>query len=126
MRFVKYTGIFFITLLTCVSLMPTINATPPRYMYLQYQANTDTLTVIVFHFSPFRSIHYIYRIAIEKNGVLNQSHFYDKQPGFLINVYKFNLSAIPGDIVTVSAFCVLFGYNMIKTHISQITRSIQI
>jgi hypothetical protein len=118
MRSLKVVGIFVIGLFITVSLMPLGNATPPRYMKLKYQDSTNTLTVIITHITPVRSIHYIYRIIVEKNGVLEQVHFYNKQPRFFINIYEYNLSANPGDVITVSAYCVLFGYNTGSTTVS--------
>jgi len=103
-----------------------VDATPPRYIKIQYQVNTDTLKVTVSHISPVRSIHYIYRIVVEKDGVLEQVHFYNKQPRFFLNTYEYNLSAGPGDVITVSAYCILFGYNTRSTTISQITQSIRL
>ena len=112
MKFMKYIGIFITLTVICISLLTmNVNATPPRYINLKYNTNTDTLKVTVFHFSPIRSFHYIYRVIVEKNGVLEQSHFYSKQPSFLANRFEYIISASPGDKLTVSAFCILFGYN---------------
>jgi len=115
MKYVKYIGIFSIVLLVGVSLVTMkAEATPPRYINLKYDKNTDTLKVIVSHISPVRGFHYIYRVAVEKNGVLEQSHFYKKQPAFFLNRYEYNISASSGDILTVSAYCILFGYNSVS------------
>jgi len=112
MKYMKYIGIISIALFLSVSLIPLgVHATPPRYINIQYQANTHTLKVTISHITPVRSIHYIYRIVVEKNGVLDQVHFYSKQPRFFLNTYEYNMSANPGDVITVSAYCVLFGYN---------------
>jgi hypothetical protein len=122
----KVAGIFVIGLLITISLVPLGNATPPRYLRIQYKASTSTLKVTLTHATPVRSIHYIYRIIVQKNGVLEQSHFYSKQPRFFINTYDYNLSANPGDVITVSAFCILFGYNTRSKTISPITQSLRI
>jgi hypothetical protein len=126
MRSMKIIGIFVIGLFITISLMSLVNATPPRYLKIQYQTSTNTLKVTLSHFSPARSIHYIYRIIVQKNGALEQSHFYSTQPSFFINTYEYNLSANPGDIITVSAYCVLFGYNTRSTTVPQITQSIRL
>jgi len=123
MKFLKIFGITLLVLLVSMSLVPFAQATPPRYLKIQYQESTNTLKVILTHASPVRSIHYIYRIIVQKNGVLEQSHFYTKQPRFFINTYEYNLSANPGDVITVSAYCVLFGYN---TRSMTVTQSLQI
>jgi len=126
MKLLKITGILMIGMFVTLSLVPIIPATPPRYLKIQYQESTNTLKVTLTHFSPARSIHYIYRIIVQRNGALEQSHFYTKQPRFFINTYEYNFSANPGDVITVSAYCILFGYNTRSTTISPIVQSIQV
>ncbi len=112
MKYLKIAGIFITVLFMSLSLVhQNVDATPPRYLRIQYQANTHTLKVTVSHATPVRSIHYIYRIEVEKNGVVDQVHFYSRQPSFFLNKYEYNLSANPGDVITVSAYCILFGFN---------------
>jgi hypothetical protein len=123
MKSLKIIGFIVLGMLVVLSLLPIVPATPPRYLKIQYQESTNTLKVVLTHFSPARSIHYIYRITIHKNGVLEQSHFYTKQPHFFINTYEYNLSVNPGDVITVSAYCVLFGYNTRSTTVSPVTYS---
>ena len=124
MKYIKYIGIFVIAILTNVIILSSIvTATPPRFIGFQYDKNTDTLKVKISHFSPLRRIHYIYRIVIQKNGEIEQVHFYSKQPGFLINRYKFNLSAETGDQITISAYCILYGYNTKTKTIDSITNT---
>jgi hypothetical protein len=126
MKSMKVVGIFVIGLLVALSLASFADATPPRYLKVQYQVSTNTLKVTLTHATPVRSIHYIYRIIVQKNGVLEQSHFYSKQPRFFINTYEYNLSANPGDVITVSAFCILFGYNTRSTTVSPVTQSLRV
>lgn len=112
MKYIKYIGIFIIVLLMGMTMVTMkADATPPRFIGLNYNTDTNTLKVLVSHLSPVRSIHYIYRVSVEKNGVLEQSHFYTKQPSFFLNRYEYNIAANPGDTLTVSAFCILWGYN---------------
>jgi hypothetical protein len=126
MNRLKMIGIFVVGIVMMVSLIPCIAATPPRYLKIEYQEGTHILKVTLTHFSPARSIHYIYRIIVQRNGALEQSHFYTKQPHFFINTYEFNLSANPGDVITVSAYCILFGYNTRSTTVSPVVQSLQI
>jgi len=119
MKNVKYIGFFVVVLLTGMSLVAMkADATPPRYIGLKYDTNTDTLKVTITHLTPVRGIHYIYRVAVEKNGVIVQSHFYSKQPSFFINRFEYNISAGPGDKLTISAYCILFGYNSMSITVS--------
>ena len=112
MKYLKYITVvvFFVLISSTTILTINANATPPRYMKLQYQPNSDSLKVTILHFSPARKIHYVYRVVVEKNGKIDQVHFYDKQPRFLIYTYTYNISAQPDDIITVSSYFILFGF----------------
>jgi hypothetical protein len=124
MRMSKYVAVITVgILMTIIAFSATVTeATPPRFIGFQYNEKTNVLKVQIFHFSPLRSIHYVYRIVIQKNGELDQAHLYSRQPGFAINRYSFNLTAESGDQITVSAFCVLWGYN---TNMKAITSTTQ-
>lgn len=126
MNRMKLAGVFVIGLFIILPLIPIIPATPPRYLKVQYQEETHLLKVTLTHITPVRSIHYIYRIIVQRNGALEQSYFYSKQPHFFLNTYTYNFSANPGDVITVSAFCILFGYNTRSITPSPIIQSIRI
>jgi hypothetical protein len=83
------------------------SATSPRYMRLQYEPTTATITIL--HFSPITTIHYVYKIDIEKNGNLIESTLYQSQPRFFFSTYTFDIDAVSGDQLTVTAYCSLFG-----------------
>jgi hypothetical protein len=82
-------------------------ATSPRYMKLQYKPNT--LTVTILHFSPITKIHYVYKVDIENNGELVKSQIYQSQPRFFFFTYTYNINASTSDVLTVTAYCSLFG-----------------
>lgn len=126
MRMSKYVALITVgILMSIIALSATVTeATPPRLISFQYNENTNVLKVQIFHFSPLRSIHYIYRIVIQKNGEIDQAHLYNRQPGFAINRYSFNLTAESGDQITISAFCVLWGYNMKMKTITSTTQTV--
>jgi len=124
MKYSKIIGLILVGLsINMILLSAYAEATPPRFIDFQYDKNTEIVKVQLFHFSPFRTIHYIYRIEIQKNGSIDQSHLYNKQPNFIINRYQFNLSAETGDEITISAYCVLFGYNTKTKTISSATKT---
>jgi hypothetical protein len=110
MKHIKYFAFLTILLLffSMVGLQAT--ATPPRYLKLQYQAQAQTLKVTIIHFSPAVKIHYVYRVEIDKNGAVYQTHLYKSQPRVFIFSYTYNVTANPGDTLTVSAYCVLWGF----------------
>jgi hypothetical protein len=110
MKYKKYLTLLVIIFLYSTVLGIQTNATSPRYIGINYNQQTQILKVTVIHLSPAVSIHYIYRVVVEKNGVVEQSHLYQKQPNIIFNKYTYNISAVPGDVLTVSAYCNLFGY----------------
>jgi desulfoferrodoxin (superoxide reductase-like protein) len=110
MKYKKYLTFIVIFFLCSTILGIQGNATSPRYIGINYKQQTQTLKVTIIHFSPAVNIHYVYRVVIEKNGEVQQSHLYQKQPSIIFNTYTYNISAGPSDVLTVSAYCNLFGY----------------
>jgi len=85
------------------------SATAPRYLKLVYNPTAHTLKVTIEHLTPVRKIHYVYRVEIDKNGVVYQAYLYKSQPRFALFSYTYNVTANPGDTLTVSAYCILWG-----------------
>lgn len=110
MNHIKLAALLGALLVSTTMMTTCVNATAPRYMGLKYNATTHTLTVKVIHFSPAPKIHYVYRIEIDKDGQVYQSHVYKKQPGIFLLTYTYNVTASPGETLTVSAYCVLWGF----------------
>jgi len=105
----KQKNVILIIMLLIGILMTSMqaSATSPRYMKLQYEP--DTLTVTILHFSPITKIHYVYKVDIKNNGNLVTSQTYQSQPRFFFYSYTYNITATTGDVITVTAFCSLFG-----------------
>jgi hypothetical protein len=99
-------GIVLIMGFTMMSMQA--GATAPRYLGLKYTPGTLSLTIL--HFSPVPKIHYIYKVDIEKNGVLYHSQQYTSQPKFFFYTYTYSVNATTGDILRVTATCILFGH----------------
>jgi hypothetical protein len=53
--------------------------------------------------------HYVYKVDVEKNGVLVVSQQYTSQPRIFFYTYSYEITASSGDQITVTANCVLFG-----------------
>jgi len=108
MKYVKAIGVLFVSIICLTMISTQATAHSPGFMNLKYSEND--LRVIIFHFSlsPFRS-HYVYRIEIEINGELILEENYDTQPRFFFLKYNFEITAEPGDEITVTAYCSLFG-----------------
>ena len=111
MKYLKIIAILSI-LLTCSTTMMTFqsNATSPRYIGLKYDAQAHSLKVKVLHISPAPKIHFVYRIEIDVNGEVAQDYIYTSQPKIIISSYTYNITLNPGDTLTVSAYCVLWGF----------------
>jgi hypothetical protein len=110
MNHVKFIAVLGALLVSTTMMTACVNATAPRYIGLKYNATTHTLTVKVIHFSPAPKIHYVYRIEIDKDGQVYQSYVYQKQPGIFLLAYTYNVTAYPDETLTVSAYCVLWGF----------------
>jgi hypothetical protein len=107
MMYKKMIAICGILIIGVALMSMQVGATAPRYMKLVYQP--DTLQVTILHFSPVRTFHYVYKIDVERNGALVASQQYTSQPRFFFYTYSYNVTASPGDTLTVTAYCVLFG-----------------
>ena len=116
MKTKKYVVIGTILLMVFTMLSINASAHPPRYMNLQYEPENLKVVILHFSFAPF-NLHYVYKVDIEKNGELIETELYERQPRFIIFSYTYNVTAEPGDELTVDAACVLFG---------SITRSITV
>jgi hypothetical protein len=110
MKYLKLVAIMGALLVSTSMMTACVGATAPRYIGLKYNAQTHTLKVTVIHFSPAPKIHYVYRIEIDKNGQTYQAYLYQKQPGIFLLTYIYNVTVSPGETLTVSAYCVLWGF----------------
>jgi hypothetical protein len=107
MKYVKIFVIIGLALMSIPMLGQQASAHSPGLMLLDYEE--DTLDVIILHFTLTPRAHRVFRILISINGELVEEEGYGKQPGFWINIYKFTISAEPGDKITVEAYCSFFG-----------------
>lgn len=113
----KYLILVVVLILGLTTMGMQAVATSPRYMKLTYQPQTQTLSVTILHFSPAVKVHYVYKIDVLKNGNPDITHLYTSQPKFFFYTYTYNVTATTGDLLTVTAYCSLFG---------KLTRSITI
>jgi len=107
MKYVKIFVIFVLALMCIPMLGQQASAHPPGLMLLNYEE--DNLKVIVFHFTLSRTSHRIFKIDIEVNGEPFNDEGYARQPRLWICIYEFTVTTQPGDEITVTAYCSLFG-----------------
>ncbi|MGC9308360.1 MAG: PQQ-dependent sugar dehydrogenase [Thermoplasmatota archaeon] len=88
--------------------MPMSEAHPPSEMELSYDLENQTLTVTITHVTIEPRSHRIYLVEVEKNGELILEREYDEQPeNTFTDIY--NVAAQVGDVLTVTAYCSLYG-----------------
>jgi len=107
MKYIKYLALFIMVVISITIITTQASAHSPRYMKLNYKP--DELKIIILHFTFAPKIHYIYKVDVEKNGILITTEFYQRQQRLIFAIYKYNLTAISGDQLTVTAYCSLFG-----------------
>ncbi len=92
----------------CTAIAPVAEAHPPSEMELSYDLENQTLTVTVTHVTIEPQSHRVYLVEMEKNGELYLDRGYDEQPD---NTFTdtYNVEAQVGDVLTVTAYCSLYG-----------------
>jgi hypothetical protein len=91
-----------------LSSMP-VAAHPPSSMTLDYNWDTQTLSVSASHSVADPNTHYIWNITVYKNDVKVVSRTYTSQGSTASASDTFNLAAIDGDVFRVWAECNGFG-----------------
>jgi hypothetical protein len=101
-------GLVLVVVVVSITLLGIqASAHSPRFMKISYEP--EKLSVSILHPTFARTIHYVYKIDVEKNGDLYISEQYTSQQRFLFNMYEFTVNATAGDDITVIAYCSLFG-----------------
>jgi hypothetical protein len=91
------------------SQVSVADAHSPGPMVLDYDAETDVLTVTVTHSTADVNSHYIYEIVIEKNSVQVDIQTYSSQSDSTQIVETFTIDAVDGDVLEATAKCSVSG-----------------
>ena len=83
--------------------------TPPSNIDCSYVFETETLNVEIQHATDDVDTHYIARIEISVNSVLNQTRDYTSQPNMIGLSDSFIVPAVVGDVINVTAICSVSG-----------------
>jgi len=78
-------------------------------MTLIYDLPNQELTINIVHSVADPNTHYIFEIKIWKNNILEKQYNYTSQPTTSSFSYIYNVTAIVGDILKVSAECNIAG-----------------
>lgn len=101
--------VFLILLFLFCGLLSQASAHAPSEMTLDYDVDTHMLTVTLTHSVSDPTLHFVFRIDIEKNGSPVFSEEYSNQPTTSEFSYSFGVDAMPGDTLDVMAWCNLGG-----------------
>jgi hypothetical protein len=108
MKKVKY---IFIVMMLVTGIILTTQATShsPEDIQLEYNFDTQKLNVTITHNTNNPNNHYVNKVEIEKNDVLNITENYNSQPSPDTFTYNYTIETIAGDELTITAYCNLFG-----------------
>jgi len=113
---IRKTGSFTFTwsmvliLLAAFCLYPqTSFATSPKEVKLEYDANTQTLTVTITHKTLSTDFHYIKYVEIKKGEAVVSNNKYESQPDPETFTYKYKVPAAEGETIEVTATCSIMG-----------------
>ena len=96
-------------LILLVSLGGMAAAHPPSRMQLAYQEQTGVLVAEISHDVDDPATHFVQSIMIRKNGAVLNEETYTAQPSREVFTYQYPVVLSPGDEVTATADCNLFG-----------------
>jgi hypothetical protein len=101
-----------VPILVCLmALSPArpVMATTPSNVDISYVYETSTLLVEIMHATTNMETHYIARIEVRVNSVLNQSRDYTSQPNLVGLSDSFSVPAVIGDVISATAICSVSG-----------------
>jgi ABC-type glycerol-3-phosphate transport system substrate-binding protein len=85
--------------------MTSVSAHPPTSITLVYELSSHTLSVTVFHAVGDPNSHYIEYVTINKNGAFETDRNYTSQASAQAYLDVFNIDAVQGDVLQVTAYC---------------------
>jgi desulfoferrodoxin (superoxide reductase-like protein) len=102
-------GIICLMLVMTVLLPSQVIAHPPQNMILDFDFESQVLSVTITHNSPAPSVHYVNSIEIKRNDEVILTESYDSQPTTTEYTYTFAIEASSGDVLDVTAICNIQG-----------------
>jgi len=96
-------SVFSITFLILASI--NVRAHPPQGLDLEYDSNTNTLTVSITHAVPDNTTHYIFSVIVSVNGSVVLSPTYTSQPDLGFFIYEYGVTTNDGSTIQVTASC---------------------
>jgi len=100
-------GLMFVLLVA--SQCTIVEAHSPGPMTLEYNMDTDILTVTVTHVTADVNSHYVYEIVVLKNSIQVDIESYTSQSDSSQVIETFAIAAEDGDVLSVTAKCSVAG-----------------
>ncbi|MHA1198668.1 MAG: hypothetical protein ACTSQF_04875 [Candidatus Heimdallarchaeaceae archaeon] len=102
-----------ICLLAVISLsiffVSAVQAHSPTNIVIDYNFDTNVLTVTVNHAVSEPDTHYINQIDVWVNDILNTTEMYSRQFSTAYQIDTFNITANHGDVIKIKAHCNVSG-----------------
>ena len=103
--------IAIVSLICITSATINVKAHNPADVLLDYNSNTEVLTVTIVHGVSDRNSHYINSVYITVNGSMVLNELYTSQPTSSTFSYTYNITANGGARIQVTATCIVGGDN---------------
>lgn len=84
-------------------------AHPPAQVILTYDSQNQSLNVTTTHQVSNPASHYVFKIAVQKNGTQVLAKEYTSQPTSGTFSYDYPINATKGDVLKATAYCVIAG-----------------
>lgn len=93
-------------------------ANAPSNMTVAYNLETQELRVTITHPVSNPSTHYIFKVEIQKNGMMYNTSTYTSQPDPTSFTYTYQVNASAGDTLSVTATCIQGGSKTVQQTVS--------
>jgi desulfoferrodoxin (superoxide reductase-like protein) len=103
-------GVFVVAALLIMLSSQPVAAHTPTSMTLEYNWDTQVLSVTISHSVPNPNDHFIENITVYKNDVKVDSEAYTSQGSASTASDAFNIAAVDGDVLRVWANCSISGF----------------
>ncbi len=92
-----------------IMLALPVTAHPPAQVSLAYDSQNQSLNVTTTHVVSNPASHYVFKIAVQKNGEQVLTKEYTSQPTSSTFSYDYPINATKGDVLKATAYCSIAG-----------------
>jgi glucose/arabinose dehydrogenase len=96
-------------LMLLIMLAMPVTAHPPAQVSLAYDSQNQSLNVTTTHVVSNPASHYVFKIAVQKNGEQVLTKEYTSQPTSSTFSYDYPVNATKGDVLKATTYCIIAG-----------------